>query len=158
MKTNVFGKWIMLLMLGVALCAGWSSCSDDDNDNPDEQITKEELPKVSQDFLSTYFSGSKITRVDREGDYDGSAYEVKFADGGEVEFDAAGEWISVESGPGKSVPDALIPQQIKDYVTKNFAGTQVKDISRNLYGWEIELSNDLDIHFTNDFTPVVIDR
>lgn len=50
-------------------------------------------------------------------------YKVVFVNGAKVEFAKNGEWKDVECKYGE-VPAAIVPQQIRDYVTKNYPKTR----------------------------------
>ena len=47
----------------------------------------------------------------------------------------------------KAVPASLVPAAIANYVKGNFPGTFIEKIDKERYGYEIELSNDLDLKF-----------
>ena len=146
---------LYVFMLLIAGCLAWS-CSDDDD--PDEiVISKQDLPEKARLFIDTHFPDLVIQKIDKETEVAGSEYDVKVRDGTEVEFDSKGEWTDVKAAGGEAVPDAIVPTQIKEYVEKTFAGTRIKEISRSLLGWEIELSNDVDVNFDADFNVVRVD-
>lgn len=53
-----------------------------------------------------------------------------FVNGSKVEFAKDGAWKEVDCKYGE-VPAAIVPQQIRDYVAKNFAGRKIVSIDRD---------------------------
>lgn len=81
---------------------------------------------------------------DRE--FNGGKYEVTLNDGTQIDFDKKGVWDKIDCEAG-AVPAALIPGTIANYVKTNFAGAKVTKIDKERYGYEIELSNGLELKF-----------
>ena len=50
----------------------------------------------------------------------------------------------------KSVPAAIVPQGIKDYVSSKHAGQRIVGIEKERNGYDIELSNGVDIKFNKE--------
>lgn len=146
---------LYILMLGIVGCLAWS-CSNDD-DPYYQEIGKYDLPIKARDFIDTYFPRSIISKIDMDPDYDGAEYEVEFRDGTEVEFDGYGDWIKVKAKDGRGVPDAIVPEEIWQFVDFRYPDERIEEISRHLVGWEVELSNDVEIRFSNDFRVLEID-
>ena len=63
-----------------------------------------------------------------------------------MEFDRKGNWDNVDC-QWESVPAALVPTEIATYVSTNFPGALIVKIDKERYGYEIELSNDLELKF-----------
>ena len=72
------------------------------------------------------------------------------ADGTELEFDQSGAWTDVDC-KNKAVPAAIVPEAIGQYVADNYASLTIVQIERENYGYDIELSNGLDIRFDRDY-------
>ena len=81
---------------------------------------------------------------------------MKFNDGAEVEFTRRGEWDKVDC-KFSAVPDVLVPELIKNYVTTNFPGTMITKIDKERHGFDIELSNDLELKFDRTGNLMYID-
>ena len=108
-----------------------------------------QLPKQAQSFIKTYASKLSVAYVKLEDElFSKKSYEVKMKDGSEFEFDKNGEWKEIDM-KRKSIPFALIPQAIKDYVSKSFPKNEVVKISRSSSKYEVELSNGLDLVFNS---------
>lgn len=76
-----------------------------------------------------------------------SEYEVILNDGSEVTFDAKGNWKDIEAPAGKNVPDAMVPADALKYVKANHKNTKIVSIEREKGGYDIELSNGVDLKF-----------
>lgn len=129
--------------MGIVAAGVVSSCSDDDNDTVIEQS---QLPAQAKAFISLYFGGDKITRVEMESNP--TTYDVNFASGAEVEFDAEGQWTDVQAAFGSAVPQAIVPVSILSYVEGAFPNAMITEISKTISGgYEVDLSNGADLFF-----------
>ena len=146
MKKTIIAAFMLLLGITAAKA---------DNDRP---INLNQLPKASQEFLARHFGDLQLAFAVEDRKYVGSEYEVTYTDRTEVEFNTNGEWTSVERRYD-AVPDAIIPEEIKKYVsTMDFAGgQQIRKISRDRFEWEIELTNGIEMEFDLNFNIVGID-
>jgi preprotein translocase subunit YajC len=108
-------------------------------------------------FVETYFPQVGILKVEVDED----EYEVKLADGTEITFNLAFEWKSIdcdESNVYGAVPTELVPDQIAAYVATNYPNQHIDKIEKKANGWEIELSNGVEIEFDSDFNVTHIDH
>ncbi len=113
----------------------------------DKIITREELPEQAQMFLTKHFENADVLYAKAERDMGVvTSYDVVLEGNVKVEFNRSGEWTSVDCERGQ-VPDSLLPQGVLDYVTKKFAKAYVVEIERDRMGYEVKLSNDLDLDF-----------
>lgn len=116
-----------------------------DADNDDHIITINDLPAKAQEFLNTYFQGQTAKVVTRDND----SYDVYLNNGFDIDFTLSGDWDSVD-GKNQAVPQnvlALVPQSITDYISSNYQGQQIYEVNKESYGYEIELSNRLELKF-----------
>ncbi|MDE7116066.1 MAG: PepSY-like domain-containing protein [Muribaculaceae bacterium] len=120
----------------------------------DTLINNSQLPKAAQTFLTKYFPGDAIKKAKMDQGRRGAEYEVDLSSGAEVEFRDNGDWKKVKAAKGKSVPTAIIPSAISKYVSKNFAGQSIVEISRKRGGYEVELSNGSELKLTEDAKPM----
>lgn len=144
----------MLLMTLMVSAMTWS-CSDGDDD--DEIIIADQLPSKAKSFINQYFPGYEIVRVVMENDKQ-ITYEVSFRGGGSIEFDANGQWYDVEGDEGIPVPYGFYPESIDTYVSINYHGSYIKQIQRKYFGYEVDLSNDVDLNFDSNGNFLSIDR
>lgn len=113
----------------------------------DKIITREELPEQAQMFLTKHFENADVLYAKAERDMGVvTSYDVVLDGNVKVEFNRSGEWTSVDCERGQ-VPDSLLPRGVLDYVKKKFAKAYVVEIERDRMGYEVKLSNDLDLDF-----------
>ena len=127
------------------------------NADNDRLTVKESLPKKAQLFIDSNFKNSKITYVKDERDFLERSYEVLFADGTKVEFDRNGEWKEVDCRRS-SVPSAIVPAKILNYVNNSYPGVKVIQIERDRIDYEVKLSNNLELTFNKKFNIIDIDN
>ena len=113
----------------------------------DKMITREELPEKAQTFLMKYFENADVLYAKAERDMGVvTSYDVVLEGDVKIEFNRSGEWTSVDCERGQ-VPNGVLPQGVLDYVTKRFAKAYVVEIERRMMGYDVKLSNDLDLEF-----------
>jgi hypothetical protein len=86
---------------------------------------------------------------------------VKLADGTEISFNLNFEWTHIDCEEGMvyhAVPAELVPEQIAAYVTTNYPNQHIDKIEKRANGWEIELSNGVEIEFDSNFNVTHIDN
>ena len=126
-------------------------------DGDKTQIDVQQLPQQVTKFISTKFKGQKIKYATKEKAGNALKYEVLLVNGTEIEFDNNGNWTEID-GNSKALPNSFIPQAIRNYVKANYKGQAIKEIKRNPNGYEIELSNEVEIKFNKNFKAVKIDK
>ncbi len=126
------------------------------NADNDRLTVKENLPKKAQLFIDNNFKNSKITYVKDERDYLERSYEVLFADGTKVEFNRNGEWKEVDCRRS-SVPTAIVPAKILNYVNSNYPGVKILQIEHDRVDYELKLSNNLELTFNKRLNIIDID-
>ena len=105
------------------------------------------LPAAAQSSIKKNFKSSvSVVKIDKDFGRI-SEYEVTLTDGSEITFDRNGNWKEVETNIGKQVPAAYIPAGVRDYVAKNQKGAHVVGIEKERNGYEVSLSNGIDIKF-----------
>ena len=133
------------------------SCSDDDN--KETVINAAQLPEAARLFAEAHFPGATFTRVEQQSvaGSDGSIYDTRLSNGFEIDFDAEGNWTDID-GNSQTVPNAIVPQAILDYVAANYASSTVTTIEIENHGYDIELSNGTDLVFNENGEFIRIDR
>ena len=113
-------------------------------------------PEINS-FVETYFPQTTILKVET----DDNEIEVKLSDRTEIDFTLNFEWKNIDCEDSQiygSVPAELVPTQIADYVTANYPNNHIDKIEKTHNGgWEIELDNDVEIEFDQDFNVIEID-
>ena len=104
------------------------------------------LPEAINAFIQKHFPGSTVTYVETDHDMGGLQYDVTLNDGTQVDFTPNNDWDKVDCHT-KAVPAALVPAAIAGYVKANFQSTLITKIDKEPSGYEIELSNGVDLKF-----------
>ncbi len=122
----------------------------------DRPIAVDELPATAQKFIRTHFASSEVlyAKVD-DGLFDND-YKVVFADGASAEFASNGEWKEVKC-KHCAVPASVVPQAIREQVVKQFPKAVIEGIDRDRRGYDVELSNGLDLKFDRQMNLIEIE-
>ena len=118
----------------------------------DKAIPVEKLPETAKVFVYQNFTSKTIIYAEK----DWNTYECMLNDGTKIKFYKNGDWDKIEC-KAFSVPDKLVPVQILNYVKTNFPNETIRKIDKERYGYEIELSNDLDLKFNKQGVLINID-
>ncbi len=119
--------------------------------------TFDKLPAAAREFLNTHFKGLTVAFVVEDPKMTGTEYEVTYTDRTEVDFNASGEWNSVER-KYSAIPDSVIPKQISDFISNgNYSGQYIRKIDKERLSWEVELSNGLELKFDKQFNMLGYD-
>lgn len=122
----------------------------------DVAITAQRLPEAAQKFLKTNYSTNKVVSAMHDRDITDNDYTVVLDDGTKIEFDASGKWESVKNRVG-NIPASVVPAKIAAYISTNYPSTKVEKIERKRYGYEVELTSDLDLRFSTEGRFIGID-
>lgn len=127
------------------LFAGAAVASASDTYTRDASV----LPASARTTISNSFSGNvSVVKIDKTlGRID--EYEVVLTDGSEITFDRNGNWKDIEVAADKRVPEALVPAGIRTYVADNQHGTRIVGIEKDRGGYEVTLSNGVEIKFNS---------
>ncbi|CAM3410555.1 PepSY-like domain-containing protein [uncultured Empedobacter sp.] len=141
------------LFLGTALFTMFAlvttSCNNDDDTTTTETVELKTLPEEGRSFVTTYFSGIEIARIEKHSPakIDGTMYEVDFVNRDEIDFDQNGTWLKVEAEGNRSIPTGFILPSIVSYINTNYPTLKINQIEKTYEGFEVELTNDLDLIF-----------
>lgn len=132
------------------------SCDKDD----DHQVPPTELPALATTFLNTYFKDVNIRKVEKQTPTSANktAYSVELVNGIEVDFDQEGNWKEVESDNDTAIPTGFISPLIVSYVNTNYTTAQISAIDKVAAGFEVELTNDMDLLFdpSGQFVKIIL--
>lgn len=115
----------------------------------DRIINVNDLPVKAQNFLKN-FTGKQTSFIKLEREGMRKEFDVVFTDGSTIEFNADGEWTDVNCRQS-AVPAGIVPNEIKNYVKKNYPSATILQIEQYRHGYEIDLSNGLEIEFNKKF-------
>ena len=144
-------KKLILSVLAFAMMLPFTAKAD--NERP---ISPDQLPEAARTFIQKTFPEIAIAYAEIETEGQRTKYEVRLNDGTEIDFNGNGEWDKVDC-KYKAVPAVLVPEAITNYVKANHADFFITQIDKELYGWSIELNNDLELMFSTDFKFLGID-
>ncbi len=136
MKKSVF-------FLAALMCMMMNSVATFANDMI---IPATQLPAAAQSFIQNTFPGQTVSYAKVDRDFGRTTYEVCLNNGTELEFNKNGEIDKVDCN-FSAVPAHLVPATIADYVKTNFAGATIVKIDKERYGYDVELSNELELKF-----------
>lgn len=123
----------------------------------DKVITVNSLPATAQQFLKKHFKNAKIAIVKKENKLIRNDYEVTFANGNKIEFDSDGNWEEIDC-KATAVPASAVPAKITQYVKANYPQAKVLQIDKKRSGYEVKLSNRMELEFNKNFQLTDIDN
>ncbi|HIT48990.1 MAG TPA: PepSY-like domain-containing protein [Candidatus Coprenecus stercoripullorum] len=142
-----------LMVIATAFLFLGLSTARADQDIP---IQVSQLPVAAQEFIKQYFPNEKVSYAKEERDLMETTYEVIFTNSTKVEFSRNGDWREVDCRYSL-VPAALVPAEITSYLNASFPDMSVVSIEKGRYGYEVKITNGLEITFDSKFNVVEID-
>jgi hypothetical protein len=79
------------------------------------------------------------------------------ADGTQIDFDTDHMWDKIQCAMTTSMPTALVPAPILAHLQTNFPGAMILKIDKERYGYEIELTNGIEMKFNNQGALMEVD-
>lgn len=134
----------------MALTVVFSACAQD------RVVTFEQLPANAQKVIKQYFTTEGIAYIKLDKEFIGTEYEVRYTNGTEIDFTDKGEIKKVDCGLNQ-VPEALIPEQVKNYVRENYSTSFIKEWKLDDGYWKAELNTGLELIFNKKYQFVGID-
>ncbi len=134
-----------VLFIAALVCMMMQSVSSFANDRI---INSAQLPADAKTFIQKTFPGQTIAYAELDKEFLSTTYEVHLSNGAEVSFDKAGNWDKVECNCS-AVPQQLVPTAIANYVKTHYPKTSVVKIDKERYGFDVELSNNLELKFNS---------
>jgi uncharacterized protein YuzE len=132
---------LLLIIAGISGCGG--------NNTP---------PEV-RSYVTTNFPSAKIVNIERDHENTGVEYDITLDNGVEIEFDTHNKWKSIDCEHASiTVPINLLPNPIANYIQEQYPGIKVIEAERDSYGYEITLSNRLELIFDAQGNFLRIDR
>lgn len=130
--------------------------SRDDDREDERQITFSALPQAAQTFVKNYFNTSDISFIKEDTDKMYKEYKVYMKDGSRMEFDTDGQWTEIKLR-SKDVPKEVVPESVTAYIIESYPQHTIMTIERHGRGYEVELSNGIEIKFNQRGEMVRID-
>lgn len=125
----------------------------------DEKVAPEQVPQGLRTFVTKHFGKDvKIVKAERDRKFDGFEYEVTLSNGAEIDYGVSGEWLEVDcDGVVISVPETIVNSAIIRHVKGAYPGTAIEKITREYPGYEVKLSNGVELIYDNDYNFVRVD-
>lgn len=109
-----------------------------------------DIPGKAREILSQNFkSGVSLVETETSG-LGSKEYEVTLTDGSEITFNHSGDWESIDTPNDGAVPAGLVPTAIANYINAKHKGVSIVGISKEKHGFDVELSNGLEIQFDKE--------
>ncbi len=105
----------------------------------------EALPSGAKKFLSQYFKNIDVAYVEEDRD----SFEVKLANGVEIEFQKNGEWEKVESNYNAAIPTGFVPKAVLNSIKKQYPNASIIKIEKEWGGFDIDLDNRMELKVDN---------
>ena len=140
------------LLVIVAAAVLFSATAMADN----KPVTFEKLPTAARQFVNTNFPNAEVLRVMQDDDLICPDYFVALAGGVKIDFSHNGALEKVESERA-GVPDSIVPVQIRDYVSSHYPGSVILEYEVGRKGYEVKLSNRMELKFNQGFHLMKID-
>ena len=115
-----------------------------------------EMPPRAQQLIEAHFNKADVSLVLMDRELLSTDYEVRLIDGTTVDFNKYGELTKIDCDT-RPVPEALVPEVVRAYVTTNFPNTFITEWGKDDCRWKAELSNGLDLKFNGKYELVRID-
>ena len=150
MKKSIF------TLLGIVLATASLFAASFTLTDGDRAIKYEELPLKARTFIKEHFPNEQPTYTSEDREMTHTEYKVVMASGMKIEFDNKGEWIEVDC-KYTSVPEAIVPSKIGDYVKKNYPASKILEISKEYNGWEVTITGGVELTFDNTYRLTEVD-
>ena len=128
-------KFILALLTFVLIGTSVTACGRK------RVIDPAQLPKAATELVQKHWPSCVIDFAY----IDGVEYEVLLSDGTIIEFNKNGEWKDMKCTDG--LPVTVIPMNITRYITNRFPKQLIIKCEKMRRGYEIELTNGLEIQF-----------
>lgn len=142
-------KRILFVLIGL-LAIGSISKADD------RPVRFEQLPKAAQKFVKVNFPENKVLSASKDDDLMFPEYEVVLDNGTSLDFKNDGSLEKLKSSQA-GVPAAIIPLKIREYVSVHYPQVKYLEYEVDKTGYEVKISNGLELRFNTSFHLVDID-
>ena len=132
-------KKLLITLMMIACAVGLVSAKD--NYAHDASV----LPRPAQTMIKKNFKARVgVVKIDKDFGRV-SEYELTLTNGSEIVFDRDGNWKDIETNIDSQVPQTFIPANTRSYIKANHKGQRVVGIEKERNGYEITLSNGIDL-------------
>lgn len=152
-KAKILAPLFVVLLCIISTVTGFAIERMDD----DRPIRFDELPGKATSLINTHFKDREISFIKSEGFLMFKSYDVFFVDGTKIDFDHTGKWEDIDCIKGE-IPKGVLPKQIEEYVRLHHPSDFIVRASHDRRGYEIDLSNGLEIEFDTKYRVKSYDR
>lgn len=148
-------KKFLTLIVTALLTAGsvnMISCSGNEPQETETEITVDQLPESIKEFVNKYFYGYSIEKIEKEVEDNITLYHLDLEEGYSLTFNDTGEWLQVTAPYGKTIPTGFIPEAVMQTLNQRFPGYGLNQVNTTGEGYKVELSDNqggaaLDVFF-----------
>ena len=105
-----------------------------------------DMPTEVQNAVNNNFKSPVVYAKIEKNSMGTDEYEIRLADGTEVKYEGT-QMEEVKVPHGQSVPETFIPAPVQSYVKEKHAGMSVVKIDKDKKGYEVKLSNGMELKF-----------
>lgn len=117
--------------------------------NAQQKQKIKKLPPEATTFLEANFKGVEIQEMHKEAEGTTFKYEVKLANGTEVEFNNRGRWKEIESKT-LSLPTTMLQPTVGQYISKNYPNAKVTEIKKGVRFNFVEINDAIKLQFDSE--------
>lgn len=122
----------------------------------DKPISFDKLPLEAKNFINVTFQDVKVLYAAVDDDLIRPDYKVALENGFRIQFTNSGALEKIES-TSAPIPEGIVPYQILDYVKLHYPSATCIEYEVGRKGYEVKLSNRLELKFNRKFHLVEID-
>ena len=122
----------------------------------DKPITFDKMPQAAQNFVRANFPDVEVALTTVDDDIVHTEYKVALVNGVLIEFKNDGRLESIKTRTG-NIPEGIVPVQILKEVKRHYPEAEVTEYEIDRRGYEVKLSNRMELKFNSSFKLVEID-
>lgn len=145
MKYTIAFALLAIITLGIASCS---------NETTSDNMSQ--LPQSIQNTVADNFTSNVLSVTTENNSFGEDEYEIILADGSKIKFEGEA-WEEISVPNGQSVPEVFVLEPIQSYMAQNLPDQTIVKIEKDKKGYEIKLSNGMEIDFDTAGNFVKID-
>lgn len=122
----------------------------------DRPVTVERLPAAAREFIVSNYPSDNISYAIVDDDIVRPDYTVVLVSGARIEFNNHGALKSIEDRRN-GISRSLLPVQIADYVNRHYPDASFIKYEIDRRGYDVTLSNRLELKFNRHYNVVEVD-
>jgi len=144
-----------LAIVILAFTLSFVSCSTDDNNIDDTILSEAEIPVEIKSYIIDHFPSNSINSTEKNTVQNETFYTVFLSGNLNLEFNSQFDITDIDAET--ELPDSVIPQPIRDYVSQNYPNNFITDWEIEDGYQEVELNNGVELEFTLDGVFIRVD-